>query len=56
MSHAMILIMMSQIWQIIRLLKIQKLEYLENGTHFFYKTEKSLTCDFNDAFCEFIDL
>ena len=36
--------MTSQIWQIIGWLKIQKLEYLENGTQFFYEIKKFLTC------------
>ena len=31
-SHVLILIMTSQIWYLMRWLKIQKLEYLENGT------------------------
>ena len=39
----LILIMTSQIWQIMGWFEIQKLEYLENGTKRFYKIKKFLT-------------
>ena len=31
-------------------LKIQELEYLENGTKFFYEIKKYLTCASDDTF------
>ena len=39
----LILLMTSQIWSIMGWLKIQKLEYLENGKQLFYKIKKFLT-------------
>ena len=50
MSDVLILIMTSEIWKIMGWLKIQKLEYLENGTQLFYKTKKFLTCASDDTF------
>ena len=41
-SHVLILIVTSQIWSIMGWLKIQKLEYLENGTLFFCEIKKFL--------------
>ena len=32
------------------MVETQKLEYLENGTYFFYKTKKILTCASDDTF------
>ena len=49
-SHVLILIMMSQIWQIMGLLKIQKLDYLENGTYSFYEIKKFLICASDGTF------
>ena len=43
-SYVLILIMTSQIWQIMGWLKIQKLNYLENGMELFYEIKKFLTC------------
>ena len=42
-----------QIWQIIGWLKIQKLEYVENGAYLFYETKKFLTCasDIERSYC-----
>ena len=37
-------------------LKIQKLEYLENGTQFFYEIKKFLICALDGTFREVIDL
>ena len=37
-------------------LKIQKLEYLENGTLFFYEIKKFLICASDDTFWEIIVL
>ena len=39
-----LILMASQIWQTMGWLKIQKLEYLENGTYLFYEIKKFLTC------------
>ena len=49
-SDALILIMTSQIWQIIAWLKTQKHEYLENIT--FLWNKKFLTCISDDTFWE----
>ena len=46
--------MTSQICSIMEWLKIQKLEYLENETCFFYKIKKFLTCALDDTFLEFV--
>ena len=35
-------------------LKLQKLEYFENGTKRLYKIKKFLTCVSDDIFCEVI--
>ena len=37
-------------------LKMQKLEYLENGTSFFHEIKKFLTCASDDTFSEVIVL
>ena len=42
-SCTLILIMMSQIWWTLRWLKIQKLEYHENGMELFYKIKNAET-------------
>ena len=44
------LIKTSQILYIIGWFKIQKLEYLENGTEFFYEIKKFLICASDETF------
>ena len=41
--------MTSPIWLIMEWLKIQKLEYLENGTKIFYEIKKFLTRASDDS-------
>ena len=52
--HVLILIMTSQIWQIMGSLRIQKLEYLENRTYLFYETKKFLACASDGTYGEAI--
>ena len=41
-------------WQTMGWLKIEKHEYLENGTYFFYEIKQFLTCASDDTFSEVI--
>ena len=49
-SHVPIVTMTSQICLIMGWLKIQKLEYIENGAYFFYEIKKFLTCTSDGIF------
>ena len=55
-SHVLILMVTSQIGWIVGWLKIQKLEYLENETQFFYEIKKFLLCASDCTFWEVIAL
>ena len=53
-SHVLILIMTSQIWSVMGWVKIQKSEFLENGSHFFFEIKELLTSASDDTFSEVV--